>query len=583
MTSTSFSYLAFQLLRAENRALEDLFAFNREGMNATIHGTARRIRGEMVSGNYYAALGVHPVLGRGITPADDAKPGQGTVAVIGYGLWEREFGRSPAVLGQVIRVNDTPLTIVGVNPKEFTSAKDVQTPADVFIPLSMQPLVSPQPGNKQLLFDPNLWWVNIMGRAKPGVSDRAAQAALDGQLAAIVRGSMPVEKGDDLPRMDLRDGSRGLFEERHAFARPMAVLMTLVGFVLLLACANIANLMLARATLRRREISVRLALGAGYVRILRQLLVESLVLAAMGGALGFLAAYLGRDAIPRMLENSWEQTDLHVHFDWRVLAFTALVTMLTGVLFGLAPALTAARQELNHSLKEAAQTATRRRRGLAGRALVGFQIALSTLLVIGAGLFLRTLSGLSAVNVGFRTDHLLLFEINPQRNQYPPGKDVDLHRRLEAAFAAVPGVEAVTPSQMVYIADDRMRRDFLSEGQDEHSKNQAEYYNVVGNNFFATLGIPIVAGRSFGPAGYPDFPEGWHRESRSRARTLSQSKSHWQAILDQHAGERWPFQSRVGSDCGRQRRYALRKPSLRTAAAVLLTLCAAGRSGRDEL
>ena len=326
VTSTAFSYQAFQQLRAENRVLEDLFAFKRESMNATIRGTAQRVRGEMVSGNYYADLGVQPVLGRGISPTDDAEPGQGAVAVIGYGLWEREFGGSPAVLGQVIRVNDTPLTIVGVNPKEFTSAKDVQTPADVFIPLSMQPLVSPMPGNTPPLFDPNLWWVNIMGRTKPGVSDQTAQAALDAQLAAVVRGTMPVEKNEDLPRIDLRDGSRGLFEQRQMFAKPMAVLMTLVGFVLLLACANIANLMLARGTRRQREIGVRLALGAGRARILCQMLVESLMLAALGGAVGIVAAYLGRNVIPIMVENSWERTDFHVHFDWRVFGFTAGVT-----------------------------------------------------------------------------------------------------------------------------------------------------------------------------------------------------------------------------------------------------------------
>ena len=281
VASTSFSYEAYKQLRSENRALDDLFAFKANRMNATIRGTAQRVRGEMVSGNYYAALGVRPVLGRSITPADDAKPGQGAVAVIGYGLWQREFGGSTAVLGEVIRVNEMPLTIVGVNPRGFTSAMDVQTPADVLMPLSMQPLVSPMPGIVQPLFDPNLWWVNVMGRAKPGVDDRTAQAALDTQLAAAVRGTMPVRPSDDLPRMDLRDGSRGLFEQERTFAKPLAVLMTLVGLVLLLACANIANLMLARGTQRQREVSVRLALGAGRARILRQMLVESLMLAAI--------------------------------------------------------------------------------------------------------------------------------------------------------------------------------------------------------------------------------------------------------------------------------------------------------------
>ena len=337
-TSTAFSYPVFEQLRKENRVLQDLFAYCLLGGNATIHGSAHQVMGAMVSGNYYADLEVQPILGRGITPEDDAKPGQGAVVVISYGLWQREFGKSPSVLGQVIRVNGIPLTIVGVNPREFTSANDVQTAGDVFVPLSMQPVIRPMPGLVQPLFDQDLWWVIVMGRAKPGVSDATAQAALDTQLAAAVRATMTVKKDEDVPRMDLRDGSRGLFTQQRTFAKPMAVLMTLVGLVLLLACANIANLMLARGTQRQREVSVRLALGAGRARILRQMLVESLTLAAMGGVLGLIIAYFGRDALPRMIENSWERVRIHVHFDWGVFGFTSAVTMLTGILFGLAPA-----------------------------------------------------------------------------------------------------------------------------------------------------------------------------------------------------------------------------------------------------
>lgn len=216
--------------------------------------------------------------------------------------------------------------------------------------------------------------------------------------------------------------------------------------------------------------------------------------------MGLLAAYLSRDALPKMFENSWERIDLHVHFDWRVFGFTAGVTLLTGVLFGLAPALAVARYDVNHGLKEATQTASRRRRGWSGRVLVGFQIALSTLLVIGAGLFLRTLAGLSAVDVGFRTDHLLLIEINPEPTKYPPGKDVDLHRRLDAAFAAVAGAEAVTLAQVPYISHGISRTNFRPERMSRDSnRGLAEYFNVVGDNFFGTLGIPIIAGRGFGP------------------------------------------------------------------------------------
>jgi predicted permease len=499
-TSTVFSYPVYQRLRAENRVLGDLFAFKTDSTNATIHGTAERVESEMVSGNYYSQLGVRPVLGRGITPADDVRPGAGWVAVISYGLWERDFGRSPEVLGQTIRVNDTPVIIVGVNPKGFTSAADVQTAPDVFLPLHLQPRISPKPRMLQPIFDPDLWWVNIMGRAKPGIPDVTAQAALDTQLATAVRGTMSVKKGDNIPRMDLRDGSRGLFEEHQKYGKPMAILMAFVGLVLLLACANIANLILARGAERQREMSVRLALGAGRMRILRQMLVESLLLAAAGGACGCVLAYLGRNAIPKMLEKAWSRNGLQVHFDWGIFAFTAAITIATGVLFGLAPAIAAARANVSHGLKSAALTATRRRKGLSGRTLVGFQIALSTLLVISAGLFLRTLAGLKSVDVGFRTDHLLLVDVNAPHPRYSQGKDIAFHQRLEAAFAAVPGVQSLAPSEVAYIENSRSMQGFTPEGHEKDRDRQpGVLYNVVGNNFFTTMRIPIIAGRGFGP------------------------------------------------------------------------------------
>ena len=337
-----------------------------------------------------------------------------------------------------------------------------------------------------------------MARAKPGVSDDLAQAALDTQLAAIVRATMPVRPGEDLPRLKLQDGSRGLFEKRQMFLKPMAVLMTLVGFVLLLACANIANLMLARGAQRQREMSVRLALGAGRARVLRQMLVESLLLAVAGGTGGLLAGYFGRTAIPRMMENAWEHSDFHVPFDWRVFTFAAGLTILTGLLFGMAPAFSAAHAQVGIGLKETVQTTTRRRKGIGGKALVGIQIALSTLLVISAGLFLRTFAGLSSVDVGFRTDNLLLAEINPPERRYPPGKDILLHQRLEQAFARIPGVDSVSPAESAYVSGDMNGSDFLPEGEKyDSSKHQEEDFNLVGNHFFDTLGIRILAGRPF--------------------------------------------------------------------------------------
>jgi predicted permease len=276
--------------------------------------------------------------------------------------------------------------------------------------------------------------------------------------------------------------------------------MTMTGLVLLLACANIANLLLARGAKRQREMSVRLALGAGRGRVLRQMLTESLLLAGMGGAGGVLLGYMARNVIPRLMTSSWERGQMDVPMDWGVFAFAAAVTVSTGLIFGLAPALLAARSEVSSSLKESAQTTTRRRKGISGKAIVAFQIALSTLLVVGAGLFLRTLWQLQHVDVGFRTDHLLLFDVSPPVHRYGPGKDVALHQQLEAKFAALPGVEGVAPGWIAYLSDSMNNNAFLPEGEKSvEGRHDAEAMNAVGNNFFHTMGIPILEGRDFGP------------------------------------------------------------------------------------
>jgi predicted permease len=499
VTSSSFSYPAYKELRAENRVMEDLFAFKEVGMNATIGGNAQRLGVEMVSGNAYAALGVKPQLGRAIEPSDDAVAGSGSVAVISDGLWEREFARDPSVLGQTIKLNQAVLTIVGVNPREFTGAKNVQQSPDVFVPISLQPIIDPQRGKVPALADPDFWWVNVMGRTKTGVKDSEARAALDVQLEAVTRHSMGVKPGDTMPHLVLADGARGLHYADRMFKKPLYVLMALTGFVLLLACANIANLLLARGAQRQREISVRLALGAGRGRVLRQLLTESLLLASIGGLGGLLLGFVGRNAIPKLLVNPWERAAATIPFDWRVFCFTASVTLLTAFLFGLAPALLAARSDVNSTLKGESQTTSRRRKGLSGKAVIVVQIALSTLLVVGAGFFLRTLIALHSVDVGFNADHLLLFEIRTGR-LYPAGKDVQLHSRLEQEFAAVPGVERVAPGTFAYISQNLDNADFLPEGEgSDETKGPSEDFNLVGNNFFQTMGIAMVAGRSFGP------------------------------------------------------------------------------------
>jgi predicted permease len=498
MRGAVFSYAVYQQFRAHSQVMQDLLAFNEDSMNATVSGNAQRAVVAMVSGNYFDVLATRPQLGRNIQPSDDRVGATNPVAVISDGLWQRAFGRSPSALGQTINVNQSLFTIVGVSPRGFTGAKQVQTSPDVFVPLSMQPIIDPK-GDEGFIAEPNVWWIDVMGRVKPGVSDAQAQAALNVELAAAIRGTMTVKAGDSIPRLELADGSRGLGFAGRMFKKPVYVLMSLTGFVLLLACANIANLLLARGAQRQREMSVRLALGAGRARVLRQLLTESLLLAGIGGLGGLMLGYSGRNLLPAAMINAWERNDFAVKFDWGIFGFAAGVTLLTGLLFGLAPAWLAARAEVSSSLKESAQTVTRRRKGLGGKAIVAFQIALSTLLVVGAGLFLRTLFALDSIDVGFRTDHLLLFEVAPPRQRYGPGKDVQLHQRLEQAFASLPGVEGVGPASTAYIADNMNNDDFIPEGEPDASDHGgAEDVNFVGTTFFGTMDIPIVAGRSFG-------------------------------------------------------------------------------------
>ena len=527
IVSEDFSVPVYEQLRAQNRVLGDLLAFHVTGMNATVGDDAQRVTAYEVSGNYYSVLGVRPQLGRAIEPSDDTAAAE-TVAIISDEFWASEFGRSPAVLGQWIRLNHVPVMIVGVDPKSFTGAESTLpagTPA-VTVALAKGPILTPSASGSNAPVNPADWGgLHILGRAKAGVSDRAAQEALDTQLSAIVRATIPLRVGEDIPRLVLRDGSRGLFGQKEFFATPMSVLMMFVGLVLLLACANIANLMLARGAQRQREMSVRLALGAGHGRIFRQMLVESLLLALIGGLSGLAIGYWGRTAIPRLTQNAWELATFPVHFDWQVFAFTAAVTILTGVLFGLAPALAATRADVANGLKEGGRTATRGRRGFAGKAVAGFQIALSTLLVIGAGLFVRSLAGLNAVDPGFRTDHLLLAQVVLPQVRYPAGANVAFHQRLEQALAAIPGVASISAGEYAYLSHDLSSLEFWPEGEaGDPGKHQTEAYNAVGMHFFETLGIPMVVGRAFGSGDTATSPKvGIINQSLARTRFPNQN------------------------------------------------------------
>ncbi len=500
--SPVFAYPIYQILRRENRQLSDLFAYKDAGeMNASIDGEAEVVHAELVSGNYYTGMGILPQLGRSIEPFDDGKPGGSPVVVISDGYWRRRFNRSPSVVGRTIVLNLVPVTIVGVNPPDFTGAANVQISPDIFAPIAMQPLLTPRNGEESLLSGSTRWWIHIMARATPGVSDAAAQAQLSVTLQNAVVATMLPKKNESIPRLLVTDGSRGLNETGATLAHPLYVLLSLVGLVLLLACANIANLLLARSAARQREMSVRVALGAGRARIVRQVLTESLLLALLGGVGGLLLGYAGRAALLRMIAHLSAQPMIRAAaFNWEIFAFTAALSVVTGVLFGAAPAWRATRTQVNASLKDNLHTATRVRRGYGGKTIVAFQIAVSMLLVAGAGVFLRTLINLNRVDPGFDPRNVVLFQIHPPASRYVYSNRSVLFGQIEQRLQAVPGVDSATASSVTFLANDRSMDDFAPIGGKAHSGGtQAELDVYVGDRFFSTMRIPILAGRALTP------------------------------------------------------------------------------------
>jgi predicted permease len=497
----SFSYPVYQRLRDRDHSLGDLFAFvdlnQFEHLSATIDGHAQVVSAELVSGNFFQGMGVGTVLGRPIGPADDAVPASGAVAVISDSFWQRRFDRSLSVIGMIVDVNLTPITIIGVAPRGFAGASHVHTPQDLFLPLSMQPVIFPKETGP-LLSDADTWWVQIMGRLQPGISVKEAHASLAVSLNQAVRSTMTVPAGRSVPPLFLLPGGRGWNYAAQELEHPMPVLLALAGLALLLACVNVANLLLGRSSSRNREISVRLALGASKGRVVRQMLTESLCLSALGGFVGLLLGYLGRNILPFLLSSPWGPAALSIRFDWRVFAFTLVISVLTGLVFGVGPAWQATRASINAGLKDGGTTVTRHRRGIAGKMLVILQVSLCMLLLVCAGLFVRTLANLNALDPGFNKRGLLLFAIEPPVQRYPAPKNIEALHRVEERIASLPGVESVTLSREALLAQSGSESDFLVEGR-PGTAGRKKYvpFNSVGQSFFTTMGIPILYGRSF--------------------------------------------------------------------------------------
>jgi predicted permease len=499
----SLSKEAFERFRSQSgNSLSDVFAFVRVPQPTLVaDGLAEVGSAQLISGGYHAGLGVPALIGRTLTAEDD-RPGAAPAAVISHGYWQRRFGGDVATIGKSLVVNGAVVTIVGVTPPGFFGALDVGVAPDVSLPLALLPQVDGQiaeftsrPGG--------LWWLRVMGRLKPGVTREQAEADLGGVFRRVATASLAAagQPAAEPPSFVMAPGGQGLNQQRHHYRQRLMILTGLVALVLLIACVNVANLLVARGASRRREIAARLALGASRRRLVRQLLTESALLVFLGGTVGGLIAHWGRGLLLTMNvfdEDGGRTLALLPALDLRVLGFTLAVAALTGLLFGLVPALRATRVDLSAEFQGGAKTLGGSRSRLA-RTLMTVQIALSLVLLVGAGLFGRTLAKLEGIGVGFARERLLLFSLNARPPAYDAARGGVLHERVRAAVAAIPGVRGVTYSQMPLLSRRERSTGIGVPGRTPPSNGRPEtaLLNIVDSDFFTTLGMPILLGRGF--------------------------------------------------------------------------------------
>lgn len=493
-TGPEFSYDAYETLRKNHQVFEGLAAYFHAGGAAI--GAANDLEEgtlEYVSPNFFEVLGVHAAAGRTILPYDDAQGGA-PVVVLSDWLWRDMYARSPAVIGSAIEVNRVPMTIIGVAPSGF-HGPDVDMDPGLYLPLTMLPQISPDGvgHEKNRLADGDTWWVRVLGRLRPGVSDAQAAAALDGIFRQTAKATLvhPERIDRNSVHLVVTPGGRGDAHWTDKEFVPVAFgLSALAGLVMVLACVNLANLLLARAITRRRELSVRMALGARRGRVARQLLIESMMLAILGGAVGMALAFAGRNLIPHFLDHQ------PVSFDWKVCAFAVSLSLLTGLLFGGIPAWHATGGNIKSGLGNSAHSTSNRSHSRLGKTLVVLQVALSMLLLVGTGLFVRTVRNLLHVQLGFDPHRILLFEIAlPSKSYSSRDECAAAFRQIEEKVRTIPGVLSATFSGDALIDNDTSTTSFDSAGLPK-GQNTA-WVNVVGDDFFRTMGIPLREGRDF--------------------------------------------------------------------------------------
>src|ERR1041385_8477516 len=507
-----FRYDVFQKMQqsqsqTSNSPLSDLFAFAPlHELTAVLGDQAEVVEGQAVSGDYYSGLRVQPSLGRAITNDDD-KPGAAPVVVLSYQFWQSRFAANRGVVGQQIKLNKTYFTIIGVTAPAFTGTSQVDYHSDVTVPIALEPLLRGEDSRLGTATQPGVWWINVMGRLKPGATYEQARESLTGTFqAAALEAMPPPRKANQAAQIDPKDyphlltesGSRGMLDHRRQYSFAIYGLFIVVALVLLIACANVANLLLARAALRGPEINVRLAVGAGRGRLLRQLLTESVLLAMIGGVVGVIFALWAKSALVALAGKGTGLLpgDVALSLNWRVLLFTLVISLLTGVLFGLAPAWRSTSADLANSLKQ-----TRRATGTVSRlskALIVTQVAVSLLLLVGAGLFIRTLRNLQHVDLGFQQENLLLFRLQPEPAGYKDERLIKFYQDLFARFDHLPGVRAATFGNVPLIAADNSMTDILLPGETEQTAAAHDVnLEIARENYFTAMEIPLLRGRSF--------------------------------------------------------------------------------------
>jgi predicted permease len=506
-----FTFHEFEGLRDNNQVFTGMLTFASQIFQVPVttsdsgEGTQTGI--SMVSGAYFSTLGIEPMMGHTFGAEVDQGRGQFPQAVLSYVYWQQHLNRDPSVIGRKIRVRQTSFDVIGVMPQDFPGIVVGQNP-DIWIPLTMQRAAVP--GRDWLTQQPGsvtkTMFLHIVGRLKPGVTLAQANASINVTFQNVLK-----VEGDTIPDASIRpnitggriishDGRHGLSTLRGQYQKPLGVLMGLVGLLLLLACANVANLLLARAAGRQRELSVRVALGAGRGRLVRQLLTESVLLSAVGALVGLLLARWGDQLLLRMVSGTSTPVPLDVHLDWTVMAFTVGVTLITGILFGLVPAMRATRVDLNNVLRGSSRSISGGERGSGrlpiGKVLVGAQVAISLLLLVAAGLFVRNIKNLTSIPLGYEPEHLLMFRISPAVNGYKPAAIPPLFQSLLTRFNSVPGVRGVTLSENgLYFGTDSGDEISIVGYTPKSGQEMNAGFDQLGPHYFSTIGIPVLMGR----------------------------------------------------------------------------------------